>query len=236
MDNNPVQPTSSQPLQTPVPAPGSPVNAKHAHRFIFAYFALIILVAVAGGVYAWQHKKVNDSNTRIASLQSQLSGLQSQVNKLSKQAQASQASSSSSSVKYLDIPEEGIKFQLSSAISDAYYVKNSNGYIYLSVHSFDDNAELAGCTASSTGTGNLGVVVLIVAKPGEPNGDFAGDDWTLDSIKQAGLAQVGDSYYGFQKGNGACWDVNAPDAASEASQYGAVEQAFIAAEPTITKL
>jgi hypothetical protein len=138
--------------------------------------------------------------------------------------------------KYLEIPESGIRFKLSGAISDAYYVVNSDGFTYLSVHKFDNDGGLSGCSASSSGTGNLGVVGLVVAKPGEPGADEAGDPWTMQTIQQAGLQKVGDTYYGFQKGNGPCWNPTGSDANKEASQYGVVENAFMAAIPTITKL
>jgi hypothetical protein len=89
MDN---QPTTIMPdTQSPEPAPAvaPPVKVKHAHKFIFGYIALILLVAAVGGMYSWQHKKVNDSNAKVASLQTKLSSLQNQVNKLSTKTQTS---------------------------------------------------------------------------------------------------------------------------------------------------
>ena len=168
---------------------------------------------------------------------------QQQANKTLNTAQADNAStpstktsSSTSSTKtaqvsYLDVKQLGIKFQLSSKISDAYYAVDSNGYYRFSVHSFDNNSALAGCTLADLSQDD-GVVALIVAKPGQPGADEAGDAWTAQSIQQAGLVQVGDTYYGFQKGNGPCFDPT--NAAAEAAADGVIS-AFVAAQPTITK-
>ncbi len=63
----------------PTPAaPVAPEAAKHGHRFLWLYVTVIVAALVGGGVYAWQHKKVNDLNTRLSGLQSQITTLQSQ--------------------------------------------------------------------------------------------------------------------------------------------------------------
>ncbi len=68
MDN---QPTAAIPNPQP-PAPVStPPKIKHAHKFIFGYLALIVLVAAVAGVYTWQHKKVNTLNAEIKTLKSE---------------------------------------------------------------------------------------------------------------------------------------------------------------------
>ena len=226
MDDQPTQPIVSQ-----APQPTSqqlPTKSKSSFTIFFVAVLFIILIAaVAYGLYSWQHNKVTQANSKLSSLQSQL-------NKANLNTNESGSSNTVASGKYLEIPQYNIKFRLSSAISDAYYAYNADGYIYLSVHKFDNDGGLSGCSASTSAKGNLGVVALIVAVPGQLNGDFAGDSWTLASIKQAGLTKVGDAYYGFQHGNGACYNPNDTDASSEAAQYNTVEQAFMAAEPTIT--
>jgi prepilin-type N-terminal cleavage/methylation domain-containing protein len=183
----------------------------------------VIMVAIIAFVGYYVYHAQSQSNKTLASATQVAS---------SSPAQGSTKQASTTTVKYLDIKELGVKFQLSDKISDAYYAVDPNGYYYFSVHSFDSNAELSGC-AATTSDGS-GVVALVIAKPGEPNGDFAGDDWTLQSIQQAGLKQVGDTYYGFQKGNGPCWDPTAPDATNSADEVSNVIQAFVAATPTFT--
>lgn len=77
MDNQPF--TSNQPdrpvTQTPIT---QPTQDKHAHKFIPGYVALIILVALAAGIYIWQHKKVTTLNKSVATLQSQADNLKKQ--------------------------------------------------------------------------------------------------------------------------------------------------------------
>lgn len=81
MDNQPVnQPTLGQPAPqeyTPISPPQNPPKTKQPNRIpIVVAIALILLAGTAYGVYSWQHKKVNDLNVKVNSLQSQLSKLQ----------------------------------------------------------------------------------------------------------------------------------------------------------------
>jgi outer membrane murein-binding lipoprotein Lpp len=101
----------------------SSATVKHAHRFIFGYLTLILLIAAVGGMYSWQHKKVNDSNAKIANLEQKVSSLQSQVNKLSKQTSAT---SSTSSASYLKITQLNIEIPLTSSLSDLSYTWDSS--------------------------------------------------------------------------------------------------------------
>jgi hypothetical protein len=186
---------------------------------------IIIVILMIGfiGYYVWHTQK--DANK---TLDTATKSAQTSSSSPSKQTKAADQ-------KYLDIKELGVKFKLSDAIKDAYYIKGSNDYYYVSVHSFDNNPDLAGCMATDNGTYGSGLMAVIVAKLGEPNGSFAGDPWTLDSIKQAGLKQVGDSYYGFQHGNGPCWNVEATNADAISQQASDMIQAFVTATPTFTK-
>lgn len=59
----------------------SPVHINHAHKFIYGYIALIVLAAAMGGIYAWQHKKVNSLNTKVSSLQGQVTTLNASLAK-----------------------------------------------------------------------------------------------------------------------------------------------------------
>jgi hypothetical protein len=90
-----------------------PVAVKHAHRFIFGYISLIILVAAVAGVYAWQHNKVK-------SLQSEVTAANLKI--ASTSAASSTSSKQSSSQEYLYLYDYGVKIPLSSGIKDLYFV------------------------------------------------------------------------------------------------------------------
>jgi hypothetical protein len=230
MDNQPVQPLnnnlpspSQQPQMQSQQAPVSPKKSKLAA--MLTSLLVIVLIAGVAGIYVWQHNQVNQDNIKLDNLQAQL-----------RVTDAESKNSTTNAVAagdYLTIPNYNIRFKLSSAISDAYYKLNSDGYIVLSVHKFDSNPDLANCAASSDANSTAqGVVTLVVAVPGEPSGDAAGDNWTSSMIEQKNYTKVGDAYFGFYPGNGACYSSTATS--SETTEYTTVEKAFIAAEPTIT--
>lgn len=50
-----------------------PVKIHAAHKFIYGYVGLIILVAAVVGVYVWQHNKVSSLNSQVTALSSELS-------------------------------------------------------------------------------------------------------------------------------------------------------------------
>lgn len=82
-----ISPLPQPPETTPV-TPVTPPKIKHAHKFIFGYLGLILLVVAVGGVYSWQHNKVvnlqNQSisqELQIAKLNKQIAGLQTTVKK-----------------------------------------------------------------------------------------------------------------------------------------------------------
>jgi len=168
---------------------------------------IVVLLIVFVGYYVYHTQRTTNSTYNAAT-------------------KVAQSSSPSSASKYLSVKELGVKFKLSDTIATAYYTKSSDGYYYFSVHSFDNKAGLSQCTQ---------VVALITGKPGESNGTPAGGTWTTDTLKNAGLKQVGDTYYGFQKGQIICWDVNAADASASETKVNDVIQAFVAATPTFTK-
>jgi hypothetical protein len=81
-ENNPAPPTRnsfsdiSSPQKRPIepkptePAPASsPVKIDHAHKFVYSYLLLIVIILIVGGVYTWQHDKVNSLQKKLASLQ-----------------------------------------------------------------------------------------------------------------------------------------------------------------------
>jgi hypothetical protein len=85
---------SSSSETMPVVTP--PVKIQGAHKFIYGYIGLIVLVAVVVGIYVWQHSKVSKLDTQAATISAELSAEQNQVTSLKSQlAKADSAASSS---------------------------------------------------------------------------------------------------------------------------------------------
>ncbi len=78
----------------------TPEHIKHSHRFLSLYLIVILIAAVAGSVYAWQHKSVSSLNKRVRGLNSQVVTLQSQVKTLS--APEPNATNNNSPLQYKD--------------------------------------------------------------------------------------------------------------------------------------
>jgi competence protein ComGC len=157
---------------------------------------ILIIVLLVGfiGYYVWHTQSQTDktSNDSVKASQSNSSG------------------QSSSSANYLTIKEDGVKFKLNDKIKDAYYTVKDNGYIYLSVHRFDNIKGAGDCRAEASATGGSGLVALVTGKVGEDNGTPAGGTWTQADLDASGFKKVGDTYYGFQQGNAYCYDSDNP--------------------------
>ena len=111
--------------------------------------------------------------------------------------------------KYLTITEKGIKFKLNDRIDDAYYFINKSGYVYFSVHKFDNVKGAEDCTAKGKLGQGSGLGALIEAKVGQDDGH--GGVWTLADINNAKLVKVGSTYYGFEANDQIyCWDTTDP--------------------------
>lgn len=72
-----------------------PVKIKSAHKFIYGYVGLIILVAAVVGVYVWQHNKVTSLNDQVIALNSELGAQQQKVTSLQTQLTKADAANSS---------------------------------------------------------------------------------------------------------------------------------------------
>ena len=149
MDNKPAQTAPRQHIPPPVSFPaGPPINPKHANRLVFGYLALIIAAAALGGMYVWQHTKVNDADTKVSSLQSQVTSLKSQVSKLSKaEASASAALSQATdpTANWASYTSQDSKFTLKYPSS--WVLENTTGCT-----STQDNQFGIGPTSSSAGS------------------------------------------------------------------------------------
>lgn len=97
MDNE--SPVVVSNTQTEIPSLNSPIKAKHAHRLIYVYVAVLVVAAIVGFVYSWQHKKVDNLNKKVTSLNTQVSSLQKQVSDLQKTATTSTKLSTTTSTQ-----------------------------------------------------------------------------------------------------------------------------------------
>jgi competence protein ComGC len=184
---------------------------------------ILIIVGMLGGIgwYVYSSNKNTDSV---------LNNTSNSTVSPSKSKSASSSQSTTSSKKYLEVSELGIKFELTDKLKNAYYVKTDDGY-FVSVHDFDSNPNFAGCKA---GVGDTGLAALITAKVGGVKGFDA--TWTQADLDKSGLQKVGDTYYGFQHGSAPCWDQNAATADKDGKLASDFMQDFVAQQRTIQKL
>jgi hypothetical protein len=94
----------------------SSVKVKHAHKFIFGYLALLLLVAAIAGVYSWQHKKVTSLDAQVSSLQKQQAAANKQIASLQTIIKNTKSSSATSISVYAGwntytLPKEKLTFR-----------------------------------------------------------------------------------------------------------------------------
>lgn len=102
---------------------------------------LLILLIIAAGWWVWKQKDSNKPADSASQQQSQ------------QPAEKSAEKPKEAAKKYLEIPELGVKMELTATTDDAYYVMK-NGYAYVSLTSLKTaNAE---CAADKTGVAAIG--------------------------------------------------------------------------------
>lgn len=190
-----------------------------ASKPLKALLILVIVALLAGtGWFVWQTGKNTDTNN-AASDQPQNSS-QNQNN----QNNSDQANTIQPSVKYLEIPQWGIKFTLSPTIADAYYdnvTSSSLDSFSLRDHSLDSEPD---CT-----TGSQSVVTIFRVSINEPDDVQPEKKYSETRAEQGQI--IGDYFYFVQGAQYSC----AEDPASNATLI-AVRAAFIDAGSTIQKL
>jgi hypothetical protein len=113
-----------------------------------------------------------------------------------------------SSKKYLVIKEKGVKFELTDKIKDAYYHISKDGYVYLSLHRYDNVKGFEGCTAKG-GSDNdgSGLAALNNAKVGDDNIGSPFTKKELDDVIEDRGVKINDTYYWFESNSQApCFD------------------------------
>ena len=90
-------------------------SSNTSHHLVFSLISLIVLLVAVGGVYYWQHNKVN-------SLNNQLTIAKASVISKSTSTTSSSTSISSNQQSYLYLYTYGVKIPLTSNIKDLYYV------------------------------------------------------------------------------------------------------------------
>jgi cytoskeletal protein RodZ len=210
MENQRTTVTPGTQSSEPAPSVTPPIKVKHAHKFILGYIALILLVAALGGVYSWQHKKVNDSNAKIASLQSQLSSLKSQVSKPSKeQAQSTKTTTTTPattpSASSLQITQLGIEIPLTSSIADLSYTwDNSNSSAKLGSASLmkeNEQENPSNCSPTNTSVANPTYpIATVINSKNAGSGSFGASGSPGGPTKTVNIS--GQIYYWYLPGAG----------------------------------
>lgn len=129
---------------------------------------VLVIVGIVGGTgwYVYSDKKAANKSAQ------------------NQQQSGAQNNSPTSEKKYLEIPEMGLKIELSEKIEDAYYAMNSGGWAYLSVYAFDSYAN---CKANS----ETGMAAVASGKVGDDN---FGEPFTEAELEERGT-KIGDKYY-----------------------------------------
>jgi len=76
--------TESEPTFTAA-AITSPMKIQGAHRFIYGYVGLVVLVAAVVGVYVWQHNQVSSMGQQVTAVDNELTAQQQKVSALAAQ-------------------------------------------------------------------------------------------------------------------------------------------------------
>lgn len=197
--------------------PEGPPLKRLGHRFVSLYLLILLMALAVGLTYSWQHRKVQNLQKQVASLNTQVSDLKKQVE--AAKSSATTPAPTTSSTKYFLVAELGVKFQLSDDIKDAYYQMRSDGKsANLRVHSLDNEAD---CKNT-----DLSVAGLFKANKN-------------DTIASSDSMKVSDSYKGLLSGNDFYYILHAQYYCSQDTTKQAlinkVFSAFMAASATITK-
>ena len=119
---------SADTVASPVVLP--PVKIHSAHKFIYGYVGLIILVAAVVGVYVWQHNKVTSLDTQLAASKGELTSQQQRVYSLESQLSKADSELSSSAPAALKLSfDEGTRYTPGGANS----AKNSGVAVDVSI-------------------------------------------------------------------------------------------------------
>ena len=148
---------------------------------------------------------------------------------------SSSGKNNSANKKYLEIKEEGIKLELSEAISDAYYIVGASGQIAFGLRSLDEKEEFVDCkphTIAAVGAKEniAGIAALSTDK-------YNSERSKTEKPERSGFkdldnaVRVGDNYYLVQTD----YDCQSQDPNSQPTIKKA-QQAFRDASKTIIKL
>lgn len=137
--------------------------------------------------------------------------------------------------RYLEIKEEGIKFQLPDAIQDAYYTVGANGQIAFGLRSLDEKEEFVDCKPHNSAAAGkpenlVGVAVLSMDKyTPERKKTNNPEDSGFKLLPNA--VRIGDNYYFIQTD----YDCQSQDANSQ-NVIKKAQEAFRDTSKTIIKL
>jgi uncharacterized protein (UPF0333 family) len=179
---------------------------------------LVVMVSFAGW-YVWNSNKKADTSLTSADKSSNTTAVAPIAAK-----------------KYLVIKEKGIKIELTDQIKDTYYKVSNQGYIYLSLHRYDNMKGFESCAAEGGESGS-GLAALSSAKVGDDN---RGEPYTLADLNNAidgRGAKIGDTYYWLESPNAPCWDPDAiPESDQRVQDYFTLKNALSGQGKTIVKI
>lgn len=176
---------------------------------------ILVIIGILGGTgwYVWSSKNKTDQALNNAA--------NSSVNETT--AKTKNSTTLTAEKKYLEVPELGVKFELSKDIEDAYYDKSDRpSVINLRVHSLDKFPQ---CKSNE-----LSVAGLIKGNKNEPDqtGKTAAETGTFEGQR---TVIIGEDFYYIGLAQYSC-----SGGADQDNLLNNVRKAFAAASPTIVKM
>jgi hypothetical protein len=217
----------------PAPSPSTPAPMKKSkgRGFMRGLFWLILLAAVAGGIYYWQNEQVKDKAKQLADAKSQIDRLNSQ--NYSYQQQIAALNAAKTSAQVLTVKEWGVKVPLTTPIADMEYsmsALNSKQNAQAAFRTKQLNTMFPNCTTNS-------VVIL----RGQAADTFSGTGASAKTFKQQYDSLLADksadwtktvkpqligTYYYIQAPSGAVCATKSADTTQEAQIIQAIKDSL----------
>jgi outer membrane murein-binding lipoprotein Lpp len=160
----------------------APMKKRRGRGFMKFLMWLILLAAVAGGVYYWQHQKVSDLQKQLADANSQINRLNAQNYSYQQQLQA--ANQKAQAQLFLTVKEWSVKIPVSSATADLGYTMggfNGKQNAQAAFRTKQLDSMFPSCTTDS-----------IILVRGQASDNFSGTGTSAKTFKQQYTALLAD--------------------------------------------